>query len=140
VNAIDLPPFQMAVKAGIDVVSDGEYSKTSYTAYVKDRLTGFDGDPLQTSRATLDQEEFPDFSRQLGNQAGPQRRFIAATQPDRRPANALDEVEELPAGLFGDHLPEERAEKPDLERERIAGAAGPDPGRLGADRVVRPGR
>ncbi|HEY8691420.1 MAG TPA: cobalamin-independent methionine synthase II family protein [Chloroflexota bacterium] len=56
------------VEAGIDVVSDGEYSKTSYTAYVKDRLTGFDGEPLQTSRATLDQEEFPDFSRELGNQ------------------------------------------------------------------------
>jgi 5-methyltetrahydropteroyltriglutamate--homocysteine methyltransferase len=56
------------VEAGIDVVSDGEYSKTSYTAYVKDRLTGFDGEPLQTSRATLDQIEFPDFSRELGNQ------------------------------------------------------------------------
>jgi len=40
----------------------------------------------------------------------------------------------------GQAEPEERAEKPDLERERIAGAAGPDPGRLGADRVVRPGR
>ena len=29
---------------GIDVVSDGEMSKITYSTYVKDRLTGFDGD------------------------------------------------------------------------------------------------
>ena len=32
------------VAAGVDVVSDGEMSKISYATYIKDRITGFDGD------------------------------------------------------------------------------------------------
>jgi 5-methyltetrahydropteroyltriglutamate--homocysteine methyltransferase len=55
------------VEAGIDLVSDGEFSKTSYTAYVKDRLNGFEGEQLQVSSATRDKEEFPDFYRDPGN-------------------------------------------------------------------------
>ena len=31
-------------EAGIDVASDGEMSKISYATYIKDRITGFDGD------------------------------------------------------------------------------------------------
>ncbi|MEN3284312.1 MAG: 5-methyltetrahydropteroyltriglutamate--homocysteine methyltransferase [Solirubrobacteraceae bacterium] len=44
------------VEIGIDVVSDGEVSKFGYATYVKQRLTGFDGDdqPLALS-------EFADF-------------------------------------------------------------------------------
>ncbi|HEX6512195.1 MAG TPA: cobalamin-independent methionine synthase II family protein, partial [Chloroflexota bacterium] len=56
------------VETGIDVVSDGEYSKTSYTAYVKDRLTGFEGEQLQTSSINIERQEFPDFLRVAGNQ------------------------------------------------------------------------
>jgi 5-methyltetrahydropteroyltriglutamate--homocysteine methyltransferase len=32
------------VETGIDVASDGEMSKISYATYIKDRVTGFDGD------------------------------------------------------------------------------------------------
>ena len=32
------------VAAGIDLVSDGEMAKISYATYIKDRITGFDGD------------------------------------------------------------------------------------------------
>ena len=32
------------VEIGIDVVSDGETAKIGYATYIKDRLTGFDGD------------------------------------------------------------------------------------------------
>ena len=32
------------VEVGIDVVSDGEMGKISYATYIKDRLSGFDGD------------------------------------------------------------------------------------------------
>ena len=32
------------VEAGIDLVSDGEMAKISYATYIKDRITGFDGD------------------------------------------------------------------------------------------------
>src|ERR1700753_2433685 len=31
------------IKAGIDIVNDGEMSKPSYATYVKDRLSGFGG-------------------------------------------------------------------------------------------------
>src|ERR1700682_3989025 len=31
------------VKAGVDVVNDGEMSKPSYATYIKDRLAGFGG-------------------------------------------------------------------------------------------------
>jgi 5-methyltetrahydropteroyltriglutamate--homocysteine methyltransferase len=36
------------VDAGITVVNDGEMSKPSYATYVKDRLSGFDGDSIQS--------------------------------------------------------------------------------------------
>ena len=32
------------VEAGIDLISDGEMAKISYATYIKDRITGFDGD------------------------------------------------------------------------------------------------
>ena len=32
------------VDVGVDVVSDGEMSKLSYATYIKDRITGFEGD------------------------------------------------------------------------------------------------
>jgi len=46
-------------QAGIDVVSDGEMSKISYATYIKDRITGFDGDSPR--RAPADLEDFPTF-------------------------------------------------------------------------------
>jgi 5-methyltetrahydropteroyltriglutamate--homocysteine methyltransferase len=51
------------VSAGIDIVSDGEMSKISYATYIKDRISGFDGDSER--RAPADLEAFPSFlSRQ----------------------------------------------------------------------------
>lgn len=47
------------VEAGIDLVSDGEMSKISYATYIKDRITGFDGDSPRTPPADL--EMFPSF-------------------------------------------------------------------------------
>lgn len=46
-------------EARVDVVSDGEMSKISYATYIKDRITGFDGDSPR--RAPADLEEFPGF-------------------------------------------------------------------------------
>jgi 5-methyltetrahydropteroyltriglutamate--homocysteine methyltransferase len=34
---------QQEASCGIDVINDGEMSKISYSTYVKDRLTGFEG-------------------------------------------------------------------------------------------------
>lgn len=47
------------VRAGIDFVSDGEMSKISYATYIKDRVTGFDGDSPRDPPADL--EQFPAF-------------------------------------------------------------------------------
>lgn len=50
---------RLQVEAGIDLVSDGEMSKISYATYIKDRITGFDGDSPRTPPADL--EMFPTF-------------------------------------------------------------------------------
>ena len=34
------------VEAGVDVINDGEMSKVGYSTYVKDRLTGFEGESI----------------------------------------------------------------------------------------------
>ncbi len=47
------------VAAGIDLVSDGEMSKISYATYIKDRITGFEGDSARTPPKDL--EAFPNF-------------------------------------------------------------------------------
>ena len=47
------------VASGVDLVSDGEMSKISYATYIKDRITGFDGDSARTPPKDL--EMFPNF-------------------------------------------------------------------------------
>ena len=47
------------VGSGVDLVSDGEMSKISYATYIKDRITGFDGDSPRNPPADL--EDFPSF-------------------------------------------------------------------------------
>jgi 5-methyltetrahydropteroyltriglutamate--homocysteine methyltransferase len=51
------------VDVGIDIVSDGEYSKASYVTYVKERLTGFDGPPRNPMGRRVERDEFPDYER-----------------------------------------------------------------------------
>ena len=47
------------IKSGVDIVSDGEMSKISYSTYIKDRITGFAGDSPRNPPSDL--EEFPGF-------------------------------------------------------------------------------
>ena len=47
-------------ETGIDILNDGEYGKVSYSGYVKERLSGFDGEPRK--RNFVD-PEFPDWQR-----------------------------------------------------------------------------
>ena len=56
------------VKAGIDVVSDGEMSKISYATYIKDRITGFEGDSPRNPPADL--EDFPGYLKRIANSGG----------------------------------------------------------------------
>lgn len=55
-------------QAGIDVPSDGETSKISYATYIKDRLTGFEGDSPRSPPADL--EDFPGFLEKLAKAGG----------------------------------------------------------------------
>ena len=53
------------VETGIDLVSDGEMSKISYATYIKDRVTGFDGDTPREPGQDL--VEFPRLLRKLAD-------------------------------------------------------------------------
>lgn len=66
-NAVDeVVARQVAV--GVDVVSDGEMSKISYATYIKDRISGFDGDSDRTPPSDL--EEFPGFLKRQSSTGG----------------------------------------------------------------------
>ncbi|MBD8065856.1 cobalamin-independent methionine synthase II family protein [Devosia sp. PTR5] len=54
--------------AGVDLPSDGEMSKISYATYIKDRLTGFDGDSSRQPPADL--EMFPNFLKRQASSGG----------------------------------------------------------------------
>lgn len=48
---------------GVDVVNDGEQGNISYATYVKERLTGFDGEG--EALALADIVAHPDFSERM---------------------------------------------------------------------------
>lgn len=66
-DAVD-ESIRRQVAAGIDIVADGEMSKISYATYVKDRITGFDGDSPRTPPADL--EDFPEFLQRQAARGG----------------------------------------------------------------------
>jgi len=67
-------------EVGLDVISDGEFSKPSYATYVKDRLAGFGGasHPLQYR----DLVDFPGMARRVfGDPGRARRKTPACTAP-----------------------------------------------------------
>jgi 5-methyltetrahydropteroyltriglutamate--homocysteine methyltransferase len=64
------------VEAGVDVVSDGEMSKPGYATYVKDRLTGFEGESQQFRYQ--DVADFPELNRRVFSDPGRARRKTPA--------------------------------------------------------------
>jgi len=59
---------QQQVQSGIDIVSDGEMSKISYATYIKDRISGFDGDSERDPPSDL--EAFPRFLERQAKSGG----------------------------------------------------------------------
>jgi len=49
---------------GVDVINDGEQGKAQYATYVKQRLTGFEGEREVRTRPRLDDADFPEFAAQ----------------------------------------------------------------------------
>lgn len=58
------------VDAGVDVPSDGESSKVSYSTYMMDRLTGFGGD--NPRKVALDLAPYPEFREKMARMTGVQ--------------------------------------------------------------------
>jgi 5-methyltetrahydropteroyltriglutamate--homocysteine methyltransferase len=58
------------VKAGVDIVSDGETSKIGYATYIKDRLSGFGGDNAR--QIAQDLQPYADFRARMAVFAGKQ--------------------------------------------------------------------
>jgi 5-methyltetrahydropteroyltriglutamate--homocysteine methyltransferase len=68
---------------GLDVVSDGEQSKTSFQHYISDRLTGLEPiRPAPGERRTRENMTFPSFYKD-GAHSGSQRARLACTGPIR---------------------------------------------------------
>ena len=51
------------IECGVDIVNDGEVGKVGYSTYIKDRLTGFEGEASPLVVADL--EQFPEYSQRL---------------------------------------------------------------------------
>ena len=68
-------------EARVDVVSDGEMSKISYATYIKDRLTGFEGDSPR--RVPADLETFPGYAQRVARGGDPSYRRPRCTGPIR---------------------------------------------------------
>jgi 5-methyltetrahydropteroyltriglutamate--homocysteine methyltransferase len=68
---------------GIDIVSDGEQSKTSFQHYIADRLTGLEAiAPAAGERRTRENTAFPSYYKD-GAHSGSQRAKLACTGPIR---------------------------------------------------------
>ena len=82
------------VAAGIDIVSDGEMSKPSYTTYIRHRVSGIEPDPRAAQKGAdimigRDVQAHPDFARRRGNFA--QTPFPGCVGPLRyKDRSALD--------------------------------------------------
>ncbi len=88
------------VKAGIDIVNDGEMSKPSYATYIKDRLDGFGG--TGNTFVYQDLAAFPELQKRVFGDPGRSRRKTPACNAPiavRDPGAAATDVENLKAAL-----------------------------------------
>ncbi len=92
------------VEAGVDVVSDGEFGKSSWFSYVMERLDGYEVRPVERPAIGFlgrDETRYPDFFQHSGmSQLGTQRhvcigplRYIGKTAMQRDVDNFLKALE-----------------------------------------------
>ncbi len=67
--------------AGVDVINDGEQGRVQYATYVKDRLTGFDGEQILRAWPRKDMLDFPEFAAQSGVSSSATIPWPACTGP-----------------------------------------------------------
>src|SRR6516225_4233898 len=95
---------QMA--AGVDIVNDGEMGKPSYSTYVKDRLSGFEGNERSVPLRAADLGEFRNFARRGANETGVavlKRPACAAPVAYRDPNAVKADVQNLQAAVEAAH-------------------------------------
>ncbi len=65
---------KMQIDTGIDVINDGEQGRSQYATYVKERLSGFEGEWKVRVWDRLDDRDFPEYAevRPKGSQLMPQ--------------------------------------------------------------------
>ena len=56
------------IEAGVDVINDGEMSKVGYSTYVKDRLSGFEGESNALTGMLADIRDYPEYAARLFSQ------------------------------------------------------------------------
>jgi 5-methyltetrahydropteroyltriglutamate--homocysteine methyltransferase len=58
---------QQQTEHGLDILSDGEQSKTSFTTYVSERLSGIETRPGALARAVSDRQrhDFPEYFKEV---------------------------------------------------------------------------
>ncbi len=96
-EAVDLVLRRQA-ESGVDVVNDGEQSKNDYTRYIRQRLTGFDGEtdeplPHYTER------DFPDYAQVHHKRASVKRPLCIGPIEWKDRAPMLKDIENLKASL-----------------------------------------
>ena len=75
----DVVTRQVAI--GIDVINDGEQGRVQYATYVKDRLTGYEGEQVLRARPRIDLLDFPEFAAQSGASSSATIPWPACTGP-----------------------------------------------------------
>lgn len=87
VTAAVAEAVRLQAEIGIDFINDGEQSKVGYSTYIKDRLTGFEGEPGALA-PLAELADFPDDAERMGLMLkGAQLRAPACTGPVRRRAD-----------------------------------------------------
>jgi 5-methyltetrahydropteroyltriglutamate--homocysteine methyltransferase len=93
------------IELGIDVIDDGEFGKSSFVAYVNERLGGFETDkeaPLQIPWAeSREARSFPEFYAQAPAAARPNRMVCTAPVSYRGKAQLAVDIDNLKGALDG---------------------------------------
>ena len=66
---------------GLDVINDGEQGRSQYATYVKERLTGFDGERIVRRPPSLEDVDFPEFAAMQTHQSSRNMPHPACTGP-----------------------------------------------------------
>jgi 5-methyltetrahydropteroyltriglutamate--homocysteine methyltransferase len=99
---------QRQVAAGLSIVNDGEMSKPSYATYVKDRLTGFEGESVESYHFD-DLVDFPRSVELVQSNPGRRRRSApscVAPVGVKDPGAAVRDVEHLVAAAKSAQAPD----------------------------------